>query len=217
MDDELIHDLSAAYALNSLDTHEERFYEKHLAHCLQCQGEVANFSETALALAYAAQPTNPPPELRARILSAAGVGSSRAAGPRRWNLPAAAIAAAAVCATLAGLVVWGEVLRSHSGSDHAQHTLPLIGAKGTVVRSGNGEATIIISGLRAAPTGKTYEAWLMQNGTATPAALFPAKDGTTVVHLNKRIPHGAKVGVTLEASAGTNRLTQRPLFTSARA
>lgn len=116
MDDELIHDLSAAYALNSLDAQETRFYEKHLAHCVQCQGEVASFSETALALAYAARPTNPPPELRARILAAVRTESSPAPGRSTWTAPAI-FAAAAVCATLAALVVWGEVLRPQSGSN----------------------------------------------------------------------------------------------------
>ena len=56
MDTESIHDLSAAYALDALDDDERRAYEDHLAGCERCREEVASFSSTAGALAYAAGP-----------------------------------------------------------------------------------------------------------------------------------------------------------------
>ena len=79
------------------------------------------------------------------------------------------------------------------------------------------EATLIVSGLKAVPAGKTYEAWVMHDGTAVAAGIFRVSTRTIIVHLTKRVPHGGTVGVTIEAGSGTTRLTRSPLFTSARA
>ena len=66
------------------------------------------------------------------------------------------------------------------------------------------EATLIVSGLKAVPAGKTYEAWVMHDGTAVAAGIFRASPGTTVVHLTKRLPHGGTVGVS--CVGGTTRV-----------
>ncbi len=71
MGQDAIHDLTAAYALNALDAHEEAEYEAHLKRCADCQAELASFQSAAASLSYAVEATAPSPKLRARILAQA--------------------------------------------------------------------------------------------------------------------------------------------------
>jgi anti-sigma-K factor RskA len=66
-----LHSLSGAYALDALEggAEFERF-TRHLTRCPSCASEVRGFREVATALAFAAA-AEPPPELRAQVLTAA--------------------------------------------------------------------------------------------------------------------------------------------------
>jgi anti-sigma-K factor RskA len=61
-------ELLAAYALGALDAPEARALEEHLASCRECDAEAARWLDTASTLALTAAPSEPPPELRTRIL-----------------------------------------------------------------------------------------------------------------------------------------------------
>ena len=71
MDDDALHELTAAYALDALEPVEALAYERHLAHCERCQAELAALSAAAGALAFGVDPAEPPAALRERILSEA--------------------------------------------------------------------------------------------------------------------------------------------------
>src|SRR5439155_21794878 len=81
-------------------------YEAHLAGGVRCESELAELSESAGALAYAADAPTPSAELRARIL-----GQARAERPNvvplrpRWLRPFIAAAAVAACAAI-GFGLW---------------------------------------------------------------------------------------------------------------
>lgn len=62
------HHLARQYALNTLP---ERKHESFQTHLEQCQTDLSQLTETALTLALATQPIEPPPALRKRILAAA--------------------------------------------------------------------------------------------------------------------------------------------------
>jgi anti-sigma factor RsiW len=64
-----VHEDAAAYALNSLDPRELAGFEAHLATCMFCQQEVAQFSKTAAQLSLLTQAA-PPPRLRQNVLAA---------------------------------------------------------------------------------------------------------------------------------------------------
>jgi anti-sigma factor RsiW len=170
MADDALHELTAAYALDALDPTEQSAYEQHLAGCEQCRAELAGFRDAAGALALAVEPASPPPALRGRILDAA-----RAARPNvvplrpRWAYPVAAVAAVAACAAI-GFGVWAAELSSR---DHGLRTVPLAGAAGSLVVSGDGHAALVVAGLKPAPSGKTWEAWVIDGGRARPAAGRP--------------------------------------------
>lgn len=73
---------SALYALDALSPSERTEFEAHLATCAECRAEVSSLASVAGALAQAVPQTDPPPELRSRVLA------SVAAAPRLVGRPA---------------------------------------------------------------------------------------------------------------------------------
>jgi anti-sigma-K factor RskA len=211
MTNDELHDLTAAYVLDALAADERREFETHLSECERCRTELAALSETVGALAYAAEGPAPPEELRDRILVAAReeLPNVVAFRPRRTRLYAGAALAAAACAALA-IGLWAG-LSGGSGT----RRVALDGANGSlVVKSSSGRAKLSVSDLAAAPTGKAYEIWVVDNGAALPAGLFVGGPGKAVVPLTRPVPPGALVAVTLERAAGAVTPTRPILFTA---
>jgi anti-sigma-K factor RskA len=209
-----IHELSAAYALDALDPADEREFERHLAHCDECREHVAGFQETASGLAHGVPAPPAPEQLRDRILRQARAerGSKVVPLRPRWVFPATAAAAAvAACAALA-FGLWAASLQGKV-EERAQ-VIELAGAKGSLVVAPSGEGTLIVSGLSSAPAGKTYEAWVIQDGRAHAAGLFPGGGNPTAVQLTRPVPGGAIVAVTLERAGGVAQPQSDPLFRS---
>ena len=163
MADEPIHDLTAAYALDALDPHDEERYEEHLATCERCREELAELRDPVAMLAYGVESPAPPPELRDRILDAARAERSNVV-PIRRRWPAALGAVAAVAATVAiALGLWGSSVsdqldreRSISAilADPDAKSIPLKGANGRVVVTDTGEAALVVSGSRRHPKAR---------------------------------------------------------------
>lgn len=213
MEDELIHALTAGYALHALSADEEREFEAHLAGCRPCQEELASFSEAASALAFAVPAEEPPPALRGRILDAARAERPNVVPLRpRWAYPAVAVAAVALGVAVS-LGVWAASLHSRLDSTQALRALPVQGANGSVIVGRHGTAALVVSGLPPAPAGKTYEVWVVRGSKAEPAGLFAATHGT--VRLTRTLPDGARVAVTLERAGGVPQPTSAPVVTSA--
>lgn len=61
----------AAQALGALDAAEARELEGHLLMCAECRAEAEEWNDTAAMLAYTAPATQPPADLRSRILASA--------------------------------------------------------------------------------------------------------------------------------------------------
>jgi anti-sigma factor RsiW len=230
MESEQLHELSAAYALDALDPDEREEFELHLSTCEQCRAEVASFTGTAAALAYAAPPANPPAQLREEILRRA-----REDGPSAVVLPfrrrrvemalSAGLAVAAAAAIVLG--IWanslhGKVDQQRSalsargqavailGDPLASHRA-LTGAGGQLVVARSG-GVLVMPGLAAAPKGKTYEAWVIKNGVTKPAGLFST--GQDVL-LGQPVTRGSVVAVTVEPAGGSPQPTRKPFASSA--
>jgi anti-sigma factor RsiW len=215
MEADAVHGLTAAYALDALDESEQRAYEQHLARCERCQAELAEFAATAGALAFAAEPHVPPPALLDRIVETA-----RAERPNVVPLPSrtrsrvVGIVAAVAGVAAVGLLAWNLVLHDQLDKAHGQATaLALKGAEGSVIVGANGRGTLVVTGLHPAEPGKTYEAWVIRDGKATPAGLFRGGP-TSIVHLTKRVPGGAIIGITVEPAGGSQQPTSNPIVTS---
>lgn len=225
------HDELAAYALDALSDEEREAFEQHLAGCPRCAEELTGLRETAAVLAFAADAPEPPAGLRQRVLEEARRERPQQSvvvlRPRR-ALAAAALAAAAAVAAAIGLGVWASSLSSSldaerkalADSARVAEILAAPGAErlslgdnGVVIRTRSGEAVMIVRDLEPAPTGKTYEAWVIDAGGPVRAGLFEGGK-REVVLLEERVPEGAMVAVTLEPEGGSDQPTGDVLFGS---
>ena len=221
-----LHELVAPYALDALDADERERFERHLAECERCTAQLAGFQDAAGALAFAAEGPELPPSLRERILDSARAESTGNVIPfprRRWALPAAATVAAAAACLAVGFGLWASSLsrsldRERSAKAGYARAFELLGGGaqvkrladaegGLLVTPGGDEAALVVCGLSPAPPGKTYEAWVIEARTPRPAGLFPGGSGCPPVLLNRQVPPGAVVAVTLEPKGGSQRPT----------
>jgi anti-sigma-K factor RskA len=222
VDDNALHELTAGYALDALEAADARAYEQHLGRCQACQAELAMFSVGADALAFGAEPAEPPADLRERILAAAR-GEQPAVAPRLRargifvRRPARVLVVAAIAA-VAALGLWNAALQRQVDRSHdALRAVALHGAAGSIVVGAAGQATMVLADLGPAPAAKTYEAWVLGGGTTKPAGLFAGGGKTVVVPLSRPLPAGAIVAVTIEPAGGSEQPTSRPFITSSRA
>jgi anti-sigma-K factor RskA len=226
-----IHELAAAYALDALDGSERDAFEEHLAGCPSCREDVEAFRVSATMLAYAEAGPEPSPALRARLLDTARrerpTQSVVVLRPRR-ELRLALVAAAAALVVAVGLGAWALSLsRSLDSERSARSTGETIaqilsdpdakrqamGNRGELVRGPDGRAVLVVRGLPVAPEGKTYEAWVIRDGTPVRAGLF--RGGTrNILLLGPTVPTGGVVAVTLEPRGGSNAPTGEILFGS---
>ena len=139
-----LHDLTAAYALDALDPAEAEAYEAHLSQCEECRTELAELSKSVGALAFGAVAPPPPARLRESILAAAAAERSNVIPlpQRRWTPRVLAVAAAA-----AACVAVGFTVSSLSGGTRVVTAAVVVAADHT--------ATLQVTGLAAAPRGKT--------------------------------------------------------------
>ena len=214
MEQELIHELVAAYALDALDDSEQRDFEEHLATCDRCREELEGLRDAAAALAYVPEGPAPPPALRDRVLKRVHEdrGSNVVRLRRRYALPAVATFAVAAAAAAVVLAVWGSNLSSSLDRKDAiarvlaTGTRVPMGAASQVVVGSDGSA-VVVSNLGPAPAGKTYELWVIQGGSVRPAGLFGAGKASSPVLLGRNVPSGAHVGVSIEKSGGASQPT----------
>lgn len=199
-----LHDLTAAYALDALDADEAEAYERHLGQCEDCRTQLGELTASAATLAFGTVAPPPPPRLRTAILDAAAAERSNVVPllRRRWAARSAAVAAAAAACVVVGIVV------------SVTQTTGARVVSAVVVVGGNRSATLHVSGLAAAPRGKTYEAWVIPpGGHARPAGLFAGGRAATV-HLRGAVPPSAVVAVTLERAGGAQAPTTRPVISA---
>lgn len=204
-----LHDLAAAYALDALDPEDRWTYERHLDTCDRCRSEVAALREGAEQLAYASEGPEPRPELRERILRAAREDRAPQVIPlrsRRWVLPLTAAAAVAASIAAVGLGLWANSLRG--GPE--QRVVAMTGGPGRVVVSG--DSAELVTCVRQAPAGKTYEAWVIEGDTPRRAGLF--RGGCTDLPLTHPVASGNTVAVTLERAGGVDRPTGEILLSA---
>jgi hypothetical protein len=101
-------------------------------------------------------------------------------------------------------------------ADSSAERFPLRGSVGrvAVVVTASDDAVLALDGLGPAPAGSTYRVWLVPPGSATPVGDAAFDATARVVPLDRRVPRGTRVAVTLEPAADTLR-PSRPLRLSA--
>jgi anti-sigma-K factor RskA len=188
------HALAGAYALDALDAAERARFERHLASCRSCPGEVRGFAATAAVLGQAAAVT-PPPALKGRVLADI----------------AALAGARAVDAEIAALLSAPDALVASAAT--------AAGGTATVVASQRAAAMVFTSvGLPRLPPTSVYELWFIGAGGARPAGLVPAAppalpgaDRGTPPLLAPGLSGGDAIGVTVEPAGGSAAPTSTPI------
>jgi anti-sigma-K factor RskA len=225
-----VHELTAAYALDALSDEERDTYESHLAHCEQCRAELAGFSETTVALALAAPAVAPPAHLRAAILREAAAERANVIplpARRLWATRATTAAASVAACIAVGLGVWATTLSRQLSSqkekntaaeillDPSSQTAALRGGRGMVAVDADGRGVLLVHRLAAAPSGMTYEAWVIPHGGQPErAGLFHGGEPMTMLMLGRHVPAGALVAATVERAGGVARPTASPVFSA---
>ncbi len=228
-----IHELTAGYALDALDPEERQAFEEHLEGCERCREELSAFWTVTSSLALAARGPEPRGELRDRILSAARAEPQNVLPfRRRVALPptrvVSAIAAVAAIVAIA-LGAWAVSLHGRLGdandrvaaeqsslaivSDPAARTVALAKGQGQLVVAPGGRAVMVLDGLAAAPSGKTYEVWVITGTTPKRAGLFRGGN-RSIVPVDGTVGTHAVVAVTLERSGGVDAPTTTPVVAS---
>lgn len=156
MNCEHISGLIPAYALDALDVEERMLVDAHVAHCPACLAELDAFGPVAASLAFVAEPREPGPELRDRVISRIGTEPIEFVAAReqriarrhqRGRIPVSGRVLAAAAA-FAGLVIWNVVLQVQvmQQRDHLARQAELV----TVLALAE-EPGISLKGTQAAP------------------------------------------------------------------
>lgn len=230
-----IHELTAAYALDALDADERAEYEAHLPGCAACRDELVSFWQTTEALAVAASGPAPGEGLRERILADVRAEPKADVVPlesRRRSRATPILAATAAVAAVALLAVgiWatglsGDLDETRTAlareraaaaivADPGSRTVDLATGAGRLVVASDGTAALVLTGLGSAPTGRTYQAWIIEGDNPIPAGIFPGEDGVDVVLVDGDVAEGEVVAVTLEQAGGAETPSLPPLVAS---
>lgn len=233
-------ELYELYALGALETADKSEIEEHLrTGCPACSSGIRSAAAFAGVLATMPEQVQPPSRLRRRVLASVGIGQSS----RGWIAACAALSVALAAAVVwlgrenrdrdIALAEARDEIR-HSAADlaAAQSALQFLGEpatrqvvfgqgkpqppRGSVFVNPQRGVLLIASNLPPAPSGKTYELWLIpRKGAPQPAGLFQSNPQGSAMYLRPGAVDMAATGavaVTLEPAGGSNAPTATPVI-----
>jgi len=208
-----------ARALSALDAAEAQALNEHLENCAECRKELDEWQATAAALALGANPAEPSPKVRERILdevrkdlSEPNVVPFRSTPRNLWSSfgSLGAMAAAVLfTALIVGIVVlWRQNNAMRTKMEQSQAFVQLVtspgarvaelkssavgsGATATVAYDNTGHAMLVASNLPSLPQGKAYQLWfIVGNKPPMPGKTF-APDSTGQGVTEEQMPREA--------------------------
>jgi anti-sigma-K factor RskA len=231
--------LITAHALGALDPEQSELAERHIAASDACRRAYEDALETSAVLALAVADSEPPADLRDRIVAAARAERSeaapartlRAVAPRRRSrfagllTPSGGFALAGVAAAIVfALIAVSQHDSASSARSERAALVAILSAKDARVvplaASGGGQASgrvivsqgraALVSSLAAAPSGRTYQAWGIPSGGGKPVPLPTFSRPGAVVIVNG-VGSYAKLAVTVEPSGGSQAPSSAPV------
>ena len=233
-----LRDYYEMYAIGVAEDPERSEIRAHLnRECEVCMVGIKQAREVATLLGGSANPSEPSPRLRRRILASVGVEEKRF-GWTPWL-------AGALALSMFGVVYFagqnGETLRQLARAQqqmgrqqielsHLNEAFAILnGADTRVVTFGEGEkqppkgrifvnksmgVLMIANNLPKAPSGKAYEAWIIpKGGKPIPAGMFQSDENGSAMHMIRQVdPNANLVAVTLEPEKGSDQPTSTVLF-----
>jgi anti-sigma-K factor RskA len=226
-----IKDLIPGYALDCLDAEEKQIAEMHLAHCQECQAELATYQNVVDDLPLAVTEIEPPARLKGQILNRIEMPKrdqeatpgfiERFSRPIQRLLagisrsPGFALASLALVVLLAAgnLALWNQAKHQNQAQIEGMKTIALQGtenspgAHGLIVISGDGEyGTLVVDGLGELSPDQAYQLWLIRDGMRDNGGTFiVSHDGYGGLWVNSPQPLGnyQAFGVTIEPASGS--------------
>jgi anti-sigma-K factor RskA len=208
----------AAYALGALEPEHARAFKRHLDDCELCSTDLATLRPAVAALPASAEPVDPPPHLKKRIMAVVEAEAKErreqlADAPRsRWRrladaplLPrAGALAAAAAAVVLAVIMV--------TGGSETTVIEPVAKPPGADVelRMEDGKGTLVVEGMLQPDQGRVYQVWKKRGNAApepTDALFTPRSDGHASVAVPGDLKGVDQVLVSAEPPGGSRRPT----------
>lgn len=221
----------AAYLLGALEAEESAAMERHLEGCERCRDELRWLQPAVDLIGESVPQLEPPKGLRARLLAevrsdaaeletAAADRSVRKTEPRRrrsglrgfFLRPAVALA----CVALLGAAVGGYAV-SGGGDGSATTTTETVAQNGglqATLESSGDSGTLELTGLRQAPAGSVYQAWVQKGDRIEAGPLFDAShSGSAQTALMHQLDGADAVMVTREPRGGSEQPTSAPIVT----
>jgi anti-sigma-K factor RskA len=189
-----------AHALSALEAADERALNEHLVGCAECRRDLAEWEAVSASLALSADPFEPSPQLRKKILESVSsvvpfARPQRNLWQRLGSLGSIAAVLAFAALVVSVIVLWQQnrTLREQNelyqlltapGSKVAQlsGTSEATTATARLAYDNNGRALLIADGLPRAPAGKEYQLWYIVNNKPLPGKTFaPDSSGRGVL------------------------------------
>lgn len=230
-----LHGLAAAYALDALDPDERAEFEAHLAVCDQCIADVAEFGETAAALA---EPSGvmPPAHLKETVMSQLHTVDQVPSGreetsPTKTTAPAPVADLAerrrrrstltnllAAAAVVALVVIGAVVISANRGGSEFDDIAASADAVVTQLEGEGGTFQVAYSAQRDRVAlrgeeiddlepGLRYALWAIAGGTPIPAGLFEPDDGSIEGVVELADVSAEAWGITVEPATGSENPT----------
>ena len=215
-------DLLPAYALGCLDKEDDLLVAEHLAACKSCRLEMDSYARLVADLPFAMRESDPPPDLKEKILRRARAADLPAAGPSRPSLwfrlgatPAWSLLSLVLVLVLgaSNLLLWGRLnsfeTRGPAGlmTIHLQGTDAAPNATGLLVISLDGtHGTMVVDQLPALGEASQYQLWLIRDGNRTSGGVFSVDaKGYKSVYVASPEPlvSYSAFGVTIEPAGGS--------------
>jgi anti-sigma-K factor RskA len=210
-----------AYALDVLDEAEAQQVKEHLEACEICQAELRAYRGVVDELPLAALESQPPPTLKANILSQvakpAGVQQPKPSWWQRFTFksPAWGMVSLALIVLLgvSNLFLWRQINSLQDASQDTLATVPLTGgettpdATGLLVISMDGEhGTLVVDRLPSLDESQQYQVWLIRDDQRTSGGVFSVDEdgyGAVWVHAPDPLISYERFGVTIEPAGGS--------------
>ena len=229
--------LITAHALGALEPDQAALAEEHIAASDACRRAYEDALETAAALALAVADSEPPADLRERIVAAAraeraeSAPTVRPAAPRRrFRLaglltPSSGFAMLGVAAAIVfALVAVSQRDSADSARDREAALVSILGAPDArvvpMLPSGGGaaEGSVVVSQGRAAvvssmsrpPSGRTYQAWGLPSAGGKPVPL-PTFSRPGAVLIVDDVAKYSQLLVTVEPNGGSQAPSAAPI------
>jgi anti-sigma-K factor RskA/putative zinc finger protein len=218
-----------AYLLGALTDLERQAFERHLAGCAECRGEIERLRPAADALPRSVEQMEPTPGLKTSLMEVVEREAGERAGATARRRPAlrlrlpslAGLRPALAAGVLAlGLVAGFGVAQLVDEGDSRtvvavvdESRIPQASGRLQIAGDGADGAILRVQGMPSPGGGRVYQAWVQRDGAVVPQPTFEVgADGGGAVAVPDDLSNAEAVLVTREARGGARAPSETPVL-----